>query len=84
MGVDVLGVDVMGVYYTAPIPWENGSEQGQERMFSSPTLFNIYIDGSCLILWSKSRVGLILKKISDLHLFIIPNIIQINQRALKT
>ena len=46
-----LRVDVMGVYYTALIPWENGSEQGKERMFSSPTLFNIYIDGSCLMLW---------------------------------
>ena len=49
--VDVLGVDVMGVFYTALIPWENGSEQGKERMFYSPTLFNIYIDGSCLMLW---------------------------------
>ena len=51
MGADVLGVDVMGVFYTALIPWENGSEQGKERMFYSPTLFNIYIDGSCLMLW---------------------------------
>ena len=51
MGVDVLGVDVMGVFYTALIPWENGSGKGKERMFYSPTLFNIYIDGSCLMLW---------------------------------
>ena len=51
MGVNVLGVNVMGVDFTALIPWENGSEQGKERMFSSPTLFNIYIDRSCLMLW---------------------------------
>ena len=34
MGVDILGVDVLGVDFTALIPWENGSEQGKERMFS--------------------------------------------------
>ena len=34
LGVDVTGVDVLGVYFTALIPWENGSEQGKEMMFS--------------------------------------------------
>ena len=29
MGVDILGVDFMAI-----IPWENGSEQGKERMSS--------------------------------------------------
>ena len=38
MGVDILGVDdmgvnVLGIDFTDLIPWENGSEQGQERMF---------------------------------------------------
>ena len=34
MGVDVFGVDVLGVDFTALIPWENGSEQGKERIMS--------------------------------------------------
>ena len=34
MGVDVLGVDVMGADFMALVPWENGSEQGMERMSS--------------------------------------------------
>ena len=34
MGVDVSGVDVLGVDFTALIPWENGSEQGMERIMS--------------------------------------------------
>ena len=36
MGVDVLRVDVLGVDFTdlaMVILWENGSEQGKERMF---------------------------------------------------
>ena len=49
MGVDVLGVDIMEVYvlgvdFTAIIPWENGSEQGKERMFSVTALFSICIE----------------------------------------
>ena len=51
LGADFMGVDVLRVDFTALILWENGSQQGKERMFSSPTLFNIYIDGSCLMLW---------------------------------
>ena len=34
MGVVVLGVDDLGVDFTALISWENGLEQGEERMFS--------------------------------------------------
>ena len=34
MGVDILGVDVLGVDFMALIPWQNGSEQGKERMSS--------------------------------------------------
>ena len=29
-----MGVDVLGKDFTALIPWENGSEQGKERMYS--------------------------------------------------
>ena len=34
MRVDIMGVDVLGVDFTALIPWENGAEQGKERIFS--------------------------------------------------
>ena len=34
MGVDVMGADVLGVDLMALVPWENGSEQGKERMCS--------------------------------------------------
>ena len=44
LGADFMGVGVLGVDFTALIPWENGSQQGKKRMFSSPTLSNIYID----------------------------------------
>ena len=34
LGVDVMGADVLGVDLMALVPWENGSEQGKERMCS--------------------------------------------------
>ena len=47
MGVDVLGVDLMAL-----IPWENGSEQGKERMLSvTHPLSTFILNGSSLMLW---------------------------------
>ena len=52
MGVDVLGVNVFEVDLTALIPWENGSEQGKERMLSvTHPLSTFILNRSCLMLW---------------------------------
>ena len=50
----MLGVNVLGVDLTALIPWENGSEQGNERMLSVTLPLSTFIlNRSCLILWKK-------------------------------
>ena len=51
LGVDVVGVYVLGVDLTALIPWENGSEQGKERMFCHPPSSTFILNRSCLMLW---------------------------------
>ena len=51
MGVDVLEVDVLGVDFKALIPWENGSEQDEERMSSVIHPLTFIFNGSCLMLW---------------------------------
>ena len=52
MGVDVLGVNVLGVDLTVLISWENGSEQGKERMLSvTHPLLTFVLNRSCLMLW---------------------------------
>ena len=52
MGVDVLGVNILGVDLMTLIPLENGSEQVMERMLSvTHPLSTFILNGSCLMLW---------------------------------
>ena len=44
LGVDVMGADVLGVDLMALVPWENGSEQGKERMCSVTHPLQHYIE----------------------------------------
>ena len=56
MGVDVLGVNVLGVDLAALIPWENGSEQGKERILSvTHPLSPFILNRSCLMLWKNMK-----------------------------